>query len=96
MAANILISPFGIATDSLPGGTQYLTESLRLAPLSDEHKARIVEYLDAINEDALSRNVRVKPAFLVPVNDFSFLKGVSNPSERSEIALQIHRFSIEY
>lgn len=96
MAATILISPFGVEADSLPGGTQYLNNSVKLAPLSDEHKARIVEYLDSINEDSLSRNVRTKPAFLIPVNDFPFLKSIPNLSERSELALQVHRFSLEY
>jgi len=96
MAACIIISPFGVATESFPGGTQYVTDSVRFAPLSDEHKARISDYLDAKAEATLSRLVRMCPAFVVPYSDVAFLKGVGDAQERGGIALEIHRFCLEY
>jgi hypothetical protein len=96
MAACILVSPIAIAPDSLPGGTQYVTKTVRLAPLGDEHKLRIVEYLDAVEEEALSRQVRSRPAFIVPYGEIPFLKGVVEADERNMLALQLHRFALEY
>lgn len=96
MAACILVSPISVATDSLPGGTQYVTDTVRLAPLSDELKARIVEYLDTVQEESLSQQVRKRPAFIIPYSDIPFLKGVGEPLERNNLALQLHRFAVEY
>lgn len=73
-----------------------MIESVRLAPLSDEHKARISDYLDTKNEETLSRLVRMRPAFVIPYSEVSFLKGVGDPQERGEISLEIHRFCLEY
>ena len=96
MAACILVSPISVAADSLPGGTQYVTDKVRLAPLSDEHKSRIVEYLDAVQEETLSQQVRKRPAFIVPYSEIGFLKSVGDVAERNNLALQLHRFAIEY
>lgn len=96
MAACILVSPISVASESLPGGTQYVTDSVRLAPLSDEHKTRIVDYLDNVQEEALSQQVRKRPAFIIPYSEIPFLKGVGDATERNNIALQLHRFSVEY
>jgi hypothetical protein len=90
------VSPISVAADSLPGGTQYVTDDVRLAPLSDEHKSRIVEYLDGVQEEALSQQVRKRPAFIIPYNDIPFLKGAGDAPERNSLALQLHRFALEY
>lgn len=96
MASCVIISPFSVAPDALPGGTHFVVDNIKLSPLSDEHKARLVEYLDEIQEDVLSKFVRTKPAFLVPHSEVSFLRNSTNNQERIQAALQLHRFSLEY
>ncbi len=50
MAASLIISPFSAVADSLPGGTHYLCDDVKLEPLTDELKISITEYLDGIDE----------------------------------------------
>lgn len=96
LANCVIISPFSVAPDAFPGGTHFIVDNIKLSPLSDEHKARLVEYLDDIQEEVLSKFVRTRPAFLVPYSEVGFLKVVSNPVERNQTALQLHRFALEY
>jgi hypothetical protein len=96
MTPCFIVSPFGVATDSLPGGTHYITDAVRIAPLSDEHKARIVDYLDQQSEESLSRHVRAKSAFIIPYDQIPFLHAIPDARDRETIALQVHRFSLEY
>ena len=96
MTPCFIISAFNIAPESFPGGTHYLTEKIKLEPLSDEHKARISDYLDNHEEERLSRNVRKRPVIIVPYNEIHYLRLVVGSESKRSVALQIHRFALEY
>ena len=74
MVACCIVSPFGVAIGSFPGGTRQLTNSVEIAPLSDEHKSRIVDFMDQQSEEILSRKIRAKPAFVIRFHEIPFLK----------------------
>lgn len=96
MTACVIVSPFSITADSLPGGTHFIVGDVRLEPLSDTHKLRIIDYLDGLEEEPLSRLVRTKPAFIVPYSEVGFLKGVGDPNQRNLLTLDLHRFTLEH
>lgn len=95
MAACIIISPFGVPQTSFPAGTHFVGEHVRFGSLSDEHKARIVDYLDGRGDERLSRFVRQKPAFVVSHNELSTLRSVSDLAEKTDYAFQLHRYCLE-
>lgn len=90
----LIISPYGIGDDSLPGGTHYIEKTVRLEPLNDNHKIRIVEYLDSIDRDDLCKKVRKKPVYIIPLSDFFTHKDHSETA--LDIAFDMHRFSLEF
>lgn len=91
-----IISPFGIATESLPGGTHFITKNIKFAPFSDEHKARLVEYFDIIREESICRLVRGRPAFFVAPSELGKNRPPNDDGASGDLALKIHQFSIEY
>jgi hypothetical protein len=96
MAATLIISPFSADAESLPGGTHYINDNVRLEPLPDDFKMRITEYLDGIDEVPLGKQIRAKPAFAIAINEVPLLKSIKSNNERCAVALQIHRFCLEY
>lgn len=90
----IIISPYGLEEEGLPGGTHYIEKTVRLEPLSDTHKIRIIEYLDSIERDDLSKKVRQKPVYIIPLNDFFAQK--DHTENALDIAFDMHRFSLEF
>jgi hypothetical protein len=95
VAACIIVSPFGVPQNSFPVGTHFVGEHVRFGSLSDEHKARIVDYLDGRGDERLSRFVRQKPAFVVSHNDLSTLRSVSDIADKTDYAFQLHRYCLE-
>jgi hypothetical protein len=89
----ILLSPYGVDTDSLPGGTHFIEGDARLEPLSDNHKIRIIEYLDDLGRDDLSQKVRKRPIYIVPSTLGYDLVGSSDT--QAESLLDIHRLALE-
>lgn len=96
MATTLVIAPFAVKADSLPGGTHFVTNKIKFEPLSDALKISLTHYLDGIEEIELGRKVRMRPAFIIPVNDVGFIKSAPSNQDRCNIALQIHRFCLEY
>jgi hypothetical protein len=96
MANTLLIAPFAAKIDSLPGGTHFVTEKVKFEPLSDPVKISLTDYLDGMDEAELGKLVRQRPAFTVPVNDVPPIKALATNAERCGLALQIHRFCLEY
>lgn len=96
MVAEIIVSPFGVRQSAFPAGTHFVTGGLKFAPLSDEHKSRIVDYLDDANEEELSRRVRKRPAFVLPASEFPFLKSIQSNEEKVGTASLLHQFALEY
>lgn len=89
-----LVSPFGVASGSIPGGTHYVEGGIRIEPLSDTHKLRIVEYLDEIGREDLSQMVRKRPVYVVPTTDFSLPSKFTTDS-LAEFLANLHRFALE-
>lgn len=94
MAACIIVSPFGIQADSFPAGTQFGGEHVRFGALADQHKARIVDYLDLRGEERLSRLVRQKPAFVVSHNEIAALRALSDTLTKTDYTLQLHEYAL--
>ncbi|WP_295166012.1 HEPN domain-containing protein [uncultured Brevundimonas sp.] len=94
MAACIIVSPFGIQTDSFPAGTHFGGDHLRFGTLADQHKARIVDYLDFRGEERLSRLVRQKPAFVISHNDIAALRALPDIVTKTDYALQMHEYAL--
>ncbi|RWN48987.1 MAG: hypothetical protein EOS03_00565 [Mesorhizobium sp.] len=94
MAKCFIVSPFGIDQGSLPGGTHYVNDEIKLEPLSDVLKARLVDYLDTVKLEDLSQLVRQKPVYVVPNSSFSISKD-SSDAEATDEVLQLHRFTAE-
>ncbi|MGE0420405.1 MAG: hypothetical protein AB7O80_26670, partial [Acetobacteraceae bacterium] len=89
MTACFLVSPFGVDRDSFPGGTYFITDEIKIEPLSDEHKSRLIEYLDSQNEDRLSKKVRLKPMFVVPSDQVGFVDKLHSDQDRNSLILHV-------
>lgn len=96
MANTLLITPFAARTQCLPGGTHFVTDKIKFEAMPDAIKIAVSDYLDEIEEAELGRLVRLRPAFTIPVNDVPTLKALSSKEERCSLALQMHRFCLEY
>ena len=96
MTPCFIISVFSIAVEAFPGGTHYINDKVRLEALSDEHKARVSDYLDKHEEERLSRNVRQRPVFIIPYNEIHYLRIIASNEEKMSNTLQMHRFALEY
>lgn len=96
MTPSILVSPFGLALDALPAGTHFFGTAVKLEPLSDAYKARLIEYLDRVGEDNLSKHARKRPIFNIPIKDVAAIKAAGTPIDQSDYALNIHRFAMDY
>jgi hypothetical protein len=64
--------------------------------MSNEHRLQIVDYLDRIEEEALSVRVRKRPAFLIMPNEDPWLKTVHGEKVRLDATLLTHEFCLSY
>lgn len=90
----ILVSPFGLSAASMPAGTRFILREAKFAPLDVQHKLGIIDYLDSIGLEGLSKRVRQKSCFLIPTPELGATKDLSNDQGASR-ALQLIRFSLE-
>jgi hypothetical protein len=91
---SVIISPFGAKASSLPGGTHYIRNQIKLEPLNDGLKARIIEYLDGIRRDDLSKKVRQRPVYLIPCGEIDVPGRKSTEPSILDVTLDMHRLAI--
>ncbi|MDP2803790.1 MAG: HEPN domain-containing protein [Phreatobacter sp.] len=90
-----IVSPFGVALETLPGGTHQISSGLTFSPLANEYRISIIDYLDEKKEEALSQRVRSRPAFLIDTAANEIGRTAATEDERIDAFLQVHRFALE-
>ncbi len=90
-----VVSPFGVALETLPGGTHQISSGLTFLPLPTDVRMSIVDYLDLNKEEALSQRVRTRPAFLIETSANELGRTITTDDERIDVLLQVHRFALE-
>jgi hypothetical protein len=91
---SLIVSPFGLDSGCFPGGTHFISGDIRFEPIEDATKLRLIEYLDGVHREDLSRLVRVKPVYVIPIAAYNRPKGATEDADADDV-LQIHKFALE-
>lgn len=89
-----LVSPFGLDAASMPAGTRFVVRDVKFSPLEAAHKIGVIDHLDGVGLEGLSKRLRQKPCFLIPATELGNPRDLLNEKGANQ-ALQLTRFSLE-